>query len=242
MDELEFRRQIMSNPKARDQDILDALSENESNSKFADDIMELDKKIAQAMNVDVPDDLADRILFNQTAGQSNNVVKANFTKRALSLAASVAFTAGLLIGQVNWGNIIVQPAQASLANTALSHVFAEKTFIMGLDEQVSSQQINVKMTPFAYKFTETFPYHVYYLNHCGFGDSNAMHMVFAGEVGRVTMFVTNVFSDKEVSFDKQGMVGVVAPIGNTSMILVGEQGEDVAKIAEQLSHIIKPAA
>ncbi|MBW3696406.1 DUF3379 domain-containing protein [Vibrio sp. T187] len=242
MDDLEFRRRVLSDPKLRSEDMIAAAAESEANSKFLDDVLSLDKQIANAMHVDVPDDLADRILFNQTSTEETNVVRPNFAKRAMAMAASVAFACGLLVGQVNWGNVIVTPAQASLADTAIKHVIDESGFVSVLDEEVTSQQINAKMHPFAYQFDEAFPYHVYYLNHCGFGKSNAMHMVFQGEKGKVTLFLTGIPSDKAVDFDKQGMSGMVTPIDNSSMILVGEDGEDVAKIAEKLSSIIKPAS
>ncbi|MGY3687823.1 DUF3379 domain-containing protein [Vibrio coralliilyticus] len=240
MDELEFRRRIMSDPKDRDSDILEAMKSNDANGKFADDILDLDAQIAKAMNVDVPEDLADRILFNQTSSSESNVVRPNFAKRAMAMAASIAFVFGLLVGQVNWGNIVVSPAQASLADTAIKHVIDEKPFVQNLDENVASSQINAKMMPFDHQLGENFPYHVYYLNHCGFGKSNALHMVFQGEKGKVTLFLTGIASDKTVDFEEKGMAGVVEPVGQTSLILVGEEGEDVAKIAENLMTIIKP--
>ncbi|MGR5470678.1 DUF3379 family protein, partial [Vibrio astriarenae] len=92
------------------------------------------------------------------------VIRPTLARKALALAASVAFTAGLLIGQLNWGNIIAPPAQASLAETAMKHVAHEEAFIRHLNENVPNSQINAKMSPFDYQFTDGFPYHVYYLN------------------------------------------------------------------------------
>lgn len=243
MDDLEFRRRILSDPKQKDEEILQALAENDANSKFVDDVLDLDLKIKQAMNVDVPEDLADKILFSQTSNalDDDKVVRPNFARKAMALAASVAFTAGLLVGQINWGNVIVSPAQASLANTAMKHVVAEKEFVNQLDENVSNRQVNAKMMPFHYQIKGDFPYHVYYLNHCGFGESNnALHMVFQGKEGKVTMFVTDVKSDQKVDFDKDGMSGVVKPVGKASMILVGNSGEDVEAIAAKLAPMMEP--
>ncbi|MDG3396194.1 DUF3379 family protein, partial [Vibrio parahaemolyticus] len=58
MDDLEFRRRILSDPKQKDEEILQALAASDANSKFVDDVLDLDAKIKQAMNVDVPEDLA----------------------------------------------------------------------------------------------------------------------------------------------------------------------------------------
>jgi len=242
MDELEFRRRIMSDPKERDSDIIDAMRTNDSNSKFADDILDLDNHIAKAMNVEVPEDLADRILFNQSSRSQTNVIKPSFIKRSMAMAASVAFVVGLLVGQINWGNVLVTPAQASLATTAIEHVIAEKPFVDHLDERVNTQQINAKMAPFTHQLSEQFPFHVYYLNHCGFGEANALHMVFQGEHGKVTLFITNIPSTDVEDFQKAGMEGVIEPMGNASMVIVGEKGENVTNIADSIKKLIKPVA
>lgn len=90
MDDLEFRRRILSDPKQKDEEILQALAASDANSKFVDDVLDLDAKIKQAMNVDVPEDLADKILFNQTSSAlDEKVVKPNFVRKAMALAASV---------------------------------------------------------------------------------------------------------------------------------------------------------
>ncbi|MGR5318562.1 DUF3379 domain-containing protein [Vibrio sp. DNB22_19_1] len=242
MDDLEFRRRILSDPKHKDEEILQTLARNDANSKFVDDVLDLDLKIKQAMNVNVPEDLADKILFSQTSTAlgNENVIRPTLARKALALAASVAFTAGLLIGQLNWGNIITPPAQASLAETAMKHVAHEEAFIRHLNENVPNSQINAKMSPFDYQFTDGFPYHVYYLNHCGFGESNALHMVFQGAIGKVTLFVTGIASEQSTDFKQDGMSGVVKPVGKASMILVGEKGEDIEAIANQLAPRIQP--
>ncbi|KOO10925.1 chemotaxis protein, partial [Vibrio xuii] len=92
MDELEFRRRIMSDPKYRDSELTAAIKGSEANSKFADEILDLDNQIAKAMAVDVPVDLADRILFNQTStAQEDKIIRPSFAKRAMAMAASIAF-------------------------------------------------------------------------------------------------------------------------------------------------------
>ncbi|PMH41815.1 chemotaxis protein [Vibrio sp. 10N.286.49.B3] len=242
MDDLEFRRRVLSQPKQRDSELLDVINSNESHAKFLDEVMSLDNQIANAMDVDVPDDLADRILFKQSNVDDSNVVKVSFVKRAMTMAASVAFVAGLAMGQINWGNALVSSAHATLADTAMHHVTSEKAFISQVDENVSSQQINTKLSPFAYQFQQNFPYHVYYLNHCGFGESNAMHMVFQGEKGKVTLFLTTVASEQADTFSQDNMQGIIIPIEHSSLILVGENGEDVAKISEKLAPMLKKSS
>lgn len=214
MDELEFRRKVMSDPKQRDNDTLDMMTSSEANAKFVDDVLQLDKQIAQAFKVDVPDDLADKILFKQTTlVEDEKVIRPQFVRKAMAIAASVAFTAGLLVGQIQWGNLLISPAQASLSDMAVQHVIHEEGFVNRLDEQADMQQINAKMQPFAYKMEGDFPYHVYYLNHCGFGKDNAVHIVFQGEKGKVTLFFTPSTAHKAAYSSKMGWQASLNPSG-----------------------------
>ncbi|KHF14169.1 hypothetical protein PO80_14295 [Vibrio parahaemolyticus] len=64
MDDLEYHRRILLDPKPKYEEILQALTDRDSNSRFVDNVLYLDAKIKQAMNIDVPKDLADKILFS----------------------------------------------------------------------------------------------------------------------------------------------------------------------------------
>ncbi|ELA9194674.1 DUF3379 family protein [Vibrio parahaemolyticus] len=66
MDDLELRRCILLDPKLKYDEILQALAASDANTKYIDDVLYLDAKIKQAMNVDVPKDLTNKLLFSQT--------------------------------------------------------------------------------------------------------------------------------------------------------------------------------
>ncbi|NLS13265.1 DUF3379 domain-containing protein [Vibrio sp. SM6] len=241
MDDLEFRRRVLSDPRQRDDDIKRALGGNDANGKFFDDVLDLDAQIKQAMTIDVPDDLADKILFSQTSTAEAQIAqRSRWFKRTVGLAASIAFVGGLLVGQINWSNIVISSAEASLASTAIQHVVEEDPFVRHLDEKVSTSQINAKLAPFGYQLTSSFPYPVYYLNHCGFGSSNALHMVFQGPQGKVTLFFTKIDSHENMAFSEDGFDGLVSPVDKASLILVGEHGEALGSIAHTLETMLRP--
>jgi hypothetical protein len=55
----------------------------------------------------------------------------------------------------------------------------------------------------------------------------------------VTLFLTSIASEQAVQFNEQGMAGIIEPVGDASLILVGENGEDIANIAKQLMPMLK---
>ncbi|MGR5144498.1 DUF3379 domain-containing protein [Photobacterium sp. DNB23_23_1] len=229
MDDLEFRRRLLADPFDNSQDLAEARNESIANRKLSDELQQLDNKLEQAMKVDVPDDLADRILFHQSGQPSSNSFK---PRTLVAMAASVAFVFGLFIGQYNQGVSASNP-QLEIAQIAMEHVKAEAPFIDGIDESVTLSQVNAKLTPFGSTFNDI-PGHVYYVNHCGFGNKNALHMVMDTPQGKVTVFVVPEQSPDITPFNDQSMKGVVVPVRNASLIVVGENGQDVSPVATTL--------
>lgn len=236
MDDLEFRRRLLSDPNDKSDEILVELDTNHQNKKYAESLQELDKQIEQAFRVEVPDDLADKIIFSHIPHKP----QLHFSRRAFALAASVIFTFGLLIGQINWGNIIVQPAHASLDQMAMHHITEEEPFIDGVNEGNNEQEIRAKLNVYAYDLHGEFPYHIYYLNHCGFSkEHHALHMVFQGQKGRVTAFISNISANETSQFEQGVMQGEITPLTQGSLVLVGEKGEDIAALSQKIAPMIQ---
>ena len=229
MDDLEFRRRILADPNDNSPDMATARNSSVNNRKLSDELQQLDAQIDNILKVDVPDDLADRIIFHQS-GQSRD--KPNKARFHLAIAASVAFVFGVLLGQFNL-QILPPTETTGIGQIALQHVYTEAPFIDGVDESVSLRQVNAKLQPFGTNLTEL-PGHVYYVNHCGFGDQNALHMVMETEEGKVTIFVVPEKSTTTSTFNDSQMKGVVVPLQHTSLIVVGEKGQDVAPIANTI--------
>jgi hypothetical protein len=239
MDDLEFRRRILANPSDKSQDIHAAIESSPSNRQYVDELQQLDSMIEQTLNIEVPDDLADTILFRQAA-ESEETKKS--PRNYLAIAASVAFLCGLLIGQLNWRSVIIPAAHASLGDTALAHVENEAPMTHIADEQVSLVQINHKLAPFGQQFTHELPAHIYYVNHCSFaGVGAALHLVMQGTHDRITVFVVPQSSAKNYHFDDDHLKGEVTALTSehgsaSSLIVVGDKSEDLTIISKQLKN------
>ena len=75
MDDLQFRRSILADPKSRDDATNEAIKNDVAKQKFAHDVSALDDKIAQAMNIPVPDGLYDNLILRQTMAISSKKEK-----------------------------------------------------------------------------------------------------------------------------------------------------------------------
>ena len=231
MDDLEFRRRLLADPFDNSQDMAEARNASITNRKLSDELQQLDSKLEQAMKVDVPDDLADRILFHQSGQPSKKSWK---PRTLVAMAASVAFVFGLFVGQYNQG-VGPDNHHLEIAQIAMDHVKHEAGFVSNIDESVSLSQVNAKLTPFGSSFNEV-PGHIYYVNHCGFGDKFALHMVMGTPEGKVTVFVVPEQQSPDMTqFEGSDMQGVVMPVQNASLIVVGDKGQDVSPVAKSLS-------
>lgn len=162
----------------------------------------------------------------------------NILKKNLKII-SISFVAGLLVNQFNWNNTFIGEDNVSLADIAMKRVTRDLEFVTGIKENVSISDINVKTRPFNYQFSEEIPYNVRYLNHCGFAGEDALYLILEGKHGDVSVFLTNTIS-KKTTTKKANKNTLTMPIGNSSIILIGNLDENLEIIANQLTDIVKP--
>ena len=65
MDELKFRRQAYEDPHNQDPDFVAQMQESAENQAFVAELKSLDAKLTHALKVDVPEDLADKLILRQ---------------------------------------------------------------------------------------------------------------------------------------------------------------------------------
>ncbi|MBV7298587.1 DUF3379 family protein [Enterovibrio paralichthyis] len=233
MDELEFRRRLLADPQDKDPAVLEAKAASSANTKLASELEQLDAMIDQALRVDVPDDLVDKILFKQ----SSDVVRENRKpKFHLAIAASIAFVFGILLGQFNWQSLPTSPNAASLGQIALAHYYNESPFTDAASEGATLRQVNAKLAPLGVLFNGQMPGEIAYVNHCSFDNKAALHMVLKEENGETyTVFVVPDSANKTEVYSDGKMEAVSLPAAhNSSVIVVAEDGAKLMPLAEEL--------
>jgi len=236
MDELEFRRHIMSQPNSKDPALSELLKTDPAKKEFAQQMHNLDEQLASAMKVPVPDGLADRLILRQAFDQeSTQLIKRS--RWHLAMAASVAFFIGLGISQLNIQDVL----SPSIGSIALAHVNHEMPFTQEIDEAAPLSAVNAKLVRYGLNMNEA-PEHVYYVNHCHYHNEPALHMIVQGKMGKVTLFVVPEGEDLKASdyFADNQMKGEVFKLHNASMVLVGDKNEPLEAFGKELSKKIQP--
>lgn len=232
MDELTFRRRIYANPDDNGQDVIDACQQDPAKAKFKSDMQQFDDNLSKALDIPVPDNLADRVLLSQTIDFQQ--AQKRKSRLHLAIAASVAFTIGLTFQMVG-----ISPRHDSLGEHALAHVHAEMDHLHEND-LYSTDQLNLKLASFgAQMMSEVAP--IKFANYCYFGGVRSLHVVLQGENHPVTVFFvppgsgmknTDAFSDGEFQ-------GESIQFEQADMLIVTDKDDSVNNWRRKLSNAIE---
>lgn len=233
MDDLEFRRAVYANPKDSDEALKQAVAGDDSRQQFWNEVQALDDDIIAAAKVPVPDDLAHRILLQQSL--SSHQQHRRKSRVYLALAASVAFVFGasfMLLQQ--------QPQMADYSRYALAHVHHEGDYPLQVNHDVPLSEVNAKLASFGGRLTAAIG-KVYFSNYCFFENKKSLHLVLEGDNGeKVTVFVlgTEDGMDIEDNFHDDTLHGQAVQLEKANLFIVGDKNNNLegtkARLLEKL--------
>ena len=99
MDDILFRHTAIATPNEKSEDFLDRLAESECAQKLVKESKEFDQLLKGSLNIDVPNDLADKILLEQSFAIEHEKTINN--RWHIAIAASIAFVIGLSVPMLN---------------------------------------------------------------------------------------------------------------------------------------------
>jgi len=233
MDDLHIRRSILADPKARDEAMNEAIKSDPVKQKFVQDVEALDDKIAQAMNVPVPDDLYNKLILRQTLASHQQ--QKSKTRVRLAMAASVAFVLGLTVNFMMFSS-----TYKNLGDYAIAHVDHEASHFSNADEaNVTLASLNDKMASFKGSFNSTFGTLIF-ADYCRFDGSKSLHLVFQGESSPVNVFI--VPNDEDIEFNAKfandRLEGRSLNFNHSNVIVVGDKKEPLQQWQERINNNI----
>lgn len=220
MDDLQFRRRIYADPNTRDEDMLAAIKEDSTKKKFTQDLESLDDKLFQAFNIDVPDDLSNKLILRQTLASHQQQKRKGRVR--LALAASVAFAMGLTFNFMQFSSVY-----NNLGDYAIAHVAHEEGYFSNTTStHVSLAALNDKMATFNGSFTSDIG-QLLFADYCRFDGMKSLHLVFQGETSTVAVFIVPQNEDLEFSanFSSDKLVGKTQQFQQSNIIVVGDKNE-----------------
>ncbi|MGB1261995.1 MAG: DUF3379 family protein [Cognaticolwellia sp.] len=233
MDDLQFRRSILTEPKNCDKAVFDAIKQDPSKQKFAQDVDALDDKIAQALNIPVPDDLANKLILRQTLASHQQ--QKSKTRVRLAMAASVAFVMGLTVNFMMFSH-----SYKNLGDYAIAHVNHEASHFTNNDQpNVTLASLNQKMADFKGSFDSTFGTLIF-ADYCRFDGTKSLHLVFQGKTSPVNVFIVPNNDDIEFNADfaNDKLQGRSLHFNQSNVIVVGDKTEPISQWQERINNNI----
>jgi len=234
MDELQFRRAMLTEPNNKEEEFLDAISADPSKRKLAQEVHDLDEKIKQALQVPVPDDLADKLILRQTL--ANHQQGKRKKRMHLAIAASVALFGGLLLNNLHFFE-----SYNHLGDYSLAHVYHEERYFghnhkISDNEAISLNSLNTKMATFNGSFKSTLG-KLAFADYCRFGGMKSLHLVYQGKTSPVNVFIVpkNENIDFIEKFDDNNWFGKSVGFDQTNVIVVADKNESLTQWQSKLS-------
>lgn len=241
MDELEFRRRIFTDPQDNCPAMQETKKTHPEREELADELATLDEQLAEAFSVDVPEGLAQRILANtaKEAEDDPNESKKR-SRHFFAIAASIIFTSGLTLGAV-FSFFALEPSieiaqTQSLNSAALAHSLSESSFIEASDQQVTLQQVNLKLRPLGAALKNPLPGDVTFTNYCLLNGLRTLHLSLKVEDGQhLDIYMVPQQSDKMETQTAGDMQSVSIPVDQLSILVVGDKLQPLQEVAELVS-------
>jgi len=192
MDELEFRRRILAEPSTIDKELKAFAEQDTDKQAFIDDVRAFDDELSKALNIPVPENLAQRIIDNTYSSEAESAeqpldtiveAKSRFAFNRLYLAAAASFLVAISVFFVS----NKQHTLYSVGEHAFAHLYHE---IGSLDkhEAIDLASVNEKFATIGGHLDEL-PGKVTYLMFCDFQGKKGLHLVFESDFGPMTVFI-----------------------------------------------------
>ena len=220
---LSVRRIISTENKITDTKLTEHLKECASCSAFYERQLKFNKKLIEAVEVDVPEGLAARILVGHKLNQKR---RRNKQVRWTAMAASIT-----LVLAVTLVSSLHSPP--SLASAIVEHV-KEEAAMLHEPGTVSLVELNQLLKPHGVRADASIG-QAMHAGNCLIQDKLGAHVVFVGKNAPVTLvIVPEKLSTDKVTIDDRQFKGVMMQTQRGALALLSEDQESLMEFEQRL--------
>ena len=206
------------------------LSECAACRKYRDEMRALDHRIAGALELDVPE-------LKMPELDDSNVVSLKprrvSTPAWFALAATVVIAA--FLGFRMFGSDVTYP---SLADEIVAHLEHEPYALRVTDKAVSDRRLT-RVVPANIATMDHEAGLITYAQTCVINGKKVPHLVIQGKSGPVTvLLMPDETVESAVEIEGESINGVILPVGNGSIAIIGEEEERLDSIQESVMHSV----
>ena len=223
----DYRESITADPSSEDGS--EHANDCETCRRYRDQLRAMDKQIAGALAIDVPE-LSMPELPDIDTGNVVGLQKRRWPTPALfALAATVV--AAAFLGIRMYGSNVTYP---SLADEIVAHLDHEPYALRITDKPVKERRL-ARVVPTSIANMTHDAGLITYAQTCVINGKKVPHLVIQGEHGPVTiLLMPDEMIDDVIEIDGQSINGVILPVGNGSVAIIGEEQERLDRIQKSV--------
>lgn len=198
---------------------------------FAQRHEDLERKLGQAVRIDVPEELASHVLLAHSLRLKN-------TRRWWNGRVLAAVAASLVLGlALSWLALRTDP----LARDVVAHIEGEPSALTERGE-ISPAQVREVLASLNITLTGDLGT-VHHASVCWVGTRQGAHLVLSGDSGPVTVLILPGDPVRHrVQIAATRFAGTILPSGEASIAIVGEPGETLEAIVHRLQESVQTQA
>jgi hypothetical protein len=229
MDDITFRRTIYADPFTKDPEVIEAAKNDPKKQAFWDDIKQMEASLEQAMNIPVPEDLAEKLILNQSINRFQKHKKRQ--PWYLALAASVVLASVLSIGLIN-------SSSGNLTNDVFAHM-DHVAYEINKYGKTDIASVNNKLASYNGQVKEGMG-DIVSANYCYLNSIKSLHLIIKGEQGLTSLFVvpSQLSKSVEQEFNNNVYTGSAFLLKSAKIIIVGENASQVALLKEKAKQLM----
>jgi len=208
----------------------------ESCATYRDEIQALDQIIARALDIALPKLKVPEL--PPISGDDSRIVNLPFGRGRLRTSAWIGLAASVLFATVLGVRFFSGEATyASLADEIVAHMDHEPYSLQVTDKAVSKRALADVIDEHVTVMDVGL---ITYANSCVINGNSIPHLVIQGQRGPVTLLLLpDEMIDKAIPLEGIGISGIILPVGDGSIAIIGERDEPLDKIEKRLASSVK---
>jgi hypothetical protein len=229
MDDITFRRTIYADPFTTDPEVIKAAKNDPKKQAFWDEIRAMEASLEEAMNIPVPEDLADKLILRQSLNRFQKEKKRQ--PWYLALAASIVLASIVSIK-------IFSSASGDLSTDIFAHM-KHLDYEVKKYGDVDMASLNSKLASYNGKIEEGMG-DIVSANYCYLHSIKSLHLIIRGEQGLTSLFVipSKLAGSIEEEFNNDTYTGTSFLSASAKVIVVGENASQVALLKEKAKQLL----
>jgi hypothetical protein len=229
MDDITFRRTIYADPFTKDPDVIAAAKNDPKKQAFWNEIRGMESSLKQAMDIPVPEDLAEKLILRQSMNRFQKHKKRQ--PWYLALAASVVLASVLSIAVFNMSS-------GNLTNDVFAHM-DHVAYEINKYGPTDIASVNNKLASYNGQIKDGMG-DIVSANYCYLNSIKSLYLIIKGEQGLTSLFVlpSQLSESVEQEFTNNVYTGSAFLLKSAKIIIVGENASQVASLKEKAKQLM----